>query len=179
MELNNLYVIIGKSGTGKTSLLERFREDYGLTQAESYTDRKIRYEGEAGHHFVTPEEFDKLEGKLLPTVFSGNRYTMTKELIDNSEFLVLDIPGIRELKEKYTGKEIVVIGLYCSQEDVTARMAGRGDSGDKIQERITHDAKAFEGMMAECDYLVNAGKAKDEVYLAMKNLITGIEMGEG
>ena len=112
--LKNLYVVMGRSGCGKTTIAEAFREYDGCTQAESYTDRPKRYEGEVGHRFVTKEEFDALEGKLLATNFSDYRYTMTKKLIDEADLIVLDPSGVKELKETYSEREIIVIGLYCN-----------------------------------------------------------------
>ena len=59
--MKNIYLIVGPSGSGKTMVANRLEEKYRLKQVLSYTERPPRFEGEGGHTFVTPEEFDKLE----------------------------------------------------------------------------------------------------------------------
>lgn len=169
--LKNLYVIAGRSGSGKTTAVEGLRHNYGYIQAESYTDRPMRYEGETGHHFVSPEEFDKLEGKILETVFSNARYTMTNQLLLDSEIIVLDIPGIKEVKDAVIDKQVYVIALSC--EDVKARMRERGDSEAEIAKRQVHDAEAFMELESLADVVIhNDGSPEQLVYMINHFIMT-------
>lgn len=63
--MKNIYLIVGPSGSGKTMVANRLEEKYRLKQVLSYTERPPRFEGEGGHTFVTPEEFDN-SGPCLP-----------------------------------------------------------------------------------------------------------------
>lgn len=174
-KLKNLYLIVGKSGSGKTSIAEYFHKTEGLIQAESYTDRKPRFDGEIGHHFVSKEEFDKLEGKLLLVDFSDYRYAMTKELIDNADFMVLEPSGIKELKATYTNRNIFVIGLYCSEKKLIAHMKNRGDDDSDILKRISHDEDFFVGMEDVCDIMVNNSGDIENTQKMIKIFISGVE----
>lgn len=173
--LKNLYVVIGRSGCGKTTIAEAFKEYDGCTQAESYTDRPKRYEDEVGHRFVTKEEFDKLEGKLLATHFSDHNYTMTQAIIDDADFIVLDPSGVKELKETYTKRNIIVIGLYCDREILRKRMYARGDDAYAIEKRLNHDDKVFEGMESICDVMLNNAIPIEKTYILAKGIIAGFE----
>lgn len=49
--LDTFFLICGKSGSGKTTILNRLENSYGLTQLQSYTTRLLRHAGEGGHIF--------------------------------------------------------------------------------------------------------------------------------
>lgn len=173
--LKNLYVIVGRSGTGKTTLVNNLKEKCGYIQAESYTDRMVRYDGETGHHFLTKEEYDKLSGKILETVFDTCRYTMTEEMLNESEIIVLDPAGIKELKETYTGRPVCVIGIEAGRDIIYKRMKERGNTGSEISQRIEHDDKIFAGMEAICDIIIKNNITVNDMVNTVIKCISNIE----
>mgnify|MGYP000801673411 CR=1 FL=1 len=56
--MKNIYLIVGPSGSGKSSVARELEKRYGFGEIQSYTERPRRYPDEPGHTFVTPEEFD-------------------------------------------------------------------------------------------------------------------------
>ena len=42
---NCIFLIVGCSGSGKTTITEQLEQKYGLKSIQSYTTRKPRYEG--------------------------------------------------------------------------------------------------------------------------------------
>ena len=65
-------------------------------------------------------------------------------MVDQCDLYVIDPPGIRELKKKYSGvKGIKVIGLTASYEELYSRMKRRGDSVAMIVQRIRMDLDWF------------------------------------
>ena len=56
---NTILLIVGASGTGKTTVANTLSKMFGMKQIQSYTTRPPRYEGEKGHIFVTDEEFNR------------------------------------------------------------------------------------------------------------------------
>ena len=56
-----LYLWVGQSGSGKTTVVNYLEEVYSYKSLQSYTTRPQRYEGETGHIFVTDPEFDELK----------------------------------------------------------------------------------------------------------------------
>ena len=156
--MKNLYVFIGKSGSGKTSIIERLSK-YGFSTVESYTTRPPRYEGETGHKFINNLDFDELTDICAYTEFDGYRYATTAADIDNKDIHVLDVIGILSLKKNYTGfKNIKVIALDCSNETLIKRMKGRGDSDEKIKSRVENDKIMFNGMHELADVVFDTEK---------------------
>ena len=71
--MKNIYLLVGPSGSGKSSIAEKLQEEYGYKQVYSYTERPPRSSTEKGHVFVTPEEFDELGTLCAYTIYNGYR----------------------------------------------------------------------------------------------------------
>ena len=155
--MKNIYCIVGPSGSGKTTIAEALEREYGWKTIESYTTRPPRYEGETGHVFVSEEEFKALGELCAYTRFDGYEYGVTSDIIDRSDLYVIDPAGLELFQEKYCGaKGIQVIGLYVPVDVLARRMRLRGDSEEKISERLAHDAKAFRGLGQISDVYIDA-----------------------
>lgn len=153
---DKILCIIGRSGSGKTTIAEEL-EKRGFVAVQSYTTRKPRFEGERGHTFVSDEEFNKLKNILAYNEYNGARYCTTMFQIDNSDVYVVDIPGLKMLREKYHGlKRIVAVGLMVSEEVARDRMLLRGDSDEKVKSRISEDNTAFANLGNCCDFMIDS-----------------------
>lgn len=137
---NTLYLFVGKSASGKTSVANFLEQKHGLKQVQSYTTRPPRYEGEIGHIFVNDEQFDNLGELVAYTEYNGFRYGTTAEQLDKCQIYVVDVPGVKTLLERYnTDRKIVII--YFSTNICTRinRMKNRGDNDAAIIERLLQD----------------------------------------
>lgn len=154
---NTLVCIIGSSGSGKTTIVESLEMKYGLKSIQSYTTRPPRYENESGHIFVNQEAFDMLRNDLVAyTMFNFFEYGATKQQVDSHDLYVVDYRGYEELLEKYKGnKKIISIFINASDSERIKRMLYRGDSTDKVMERIEHDRIAFKDVKENCDYVIS------------------------
>lgn len=167
-KLNKIILcIVGKSGSGKSTIADKLHNQYGYDVLQSYTTRPERSEGETGHVFVTKEEYDVVPDKVATTCFDGNYYCATKEQIDNNDIYIIDPKGLKELKEAYKKfgglKRIVSIYIDVPMEVCLKRMLNRGDSKESAWERIIHDYDAFEGATKEVDYVVDGQSATMKV----------------
>lgn len=150
--LKNLYLIVGKSGSGKTTIVEELEKRFGYVPLASYTDRPPRYDGETGHVFVTEEEFNALGEMLAYTKFNGHQYGANQDLVDKSDLYVIDPPGIRFMRDRYkSDRPIKVIGIYVPQEELTQRMLDRGDTPEMVESRTANDDVMFKDMFDVCD----------------------------
>lgn len=158
-----LYCIIGPSGTGKSTLEENIKSEFNwLRSADSYTTRPPRYAGEHSHKFVSKEQFDKL--KLLAyTRYNGYEYGVTKEILDNTDLYVVDLDGLLYLKEHYTNRPIITIGLEAEPSVRYDRMIARGDSIEKANNRIEHDGRSFINYLDYCDVVLDANGDENSV----------------
>ena len=129
---DKLYCIVGPSGSGKSTVtwaiqkgLEEINATRVLKPVESMTTRPPRYPGEPGHVYVSKEEFDTYE-MVAYTMFDGNEYGVPAEMLDECDFYVIDIDGVKTLRKRYKGKELVVVYLDITPEEAAKRMYARG-----------------------------------------------------
>lgn len=134
--MGKLYVIMGKSATGKDTVVEklqgRLREKYGkgLRQIVDYTTRPVREHEQNGvdYHFVTIEQMEELKaaGKVIECrcyqTIHGPWYYFN---VDDGQFdlerenclMITTLEGYAQIKE-YFGEEKVV-PLYLEISDRT------------------------------------------------------------
>jgi guanylate kinase len=139
---NTLYLFVGKSASGKTTVANFLEKKHGLKQVNSYTTRPPRHDGEIGHIFVDDEQFNNLCEIVAYTEYNGFRYGTTAEQLDQCQIYVVDVPGVKTLLERYKTDRKVVI-LYFSSTICTRinRMIDRGDSDAAIISRLLQDEK--------------------------------------
>lgn len=139
-----LILLVGKSGSGKTTVAEYLEKHYGMKMLESYTTRAPRYDGERGHEFVSHEFYLKPSHKVAHTYFDGNHYWATQEQCDASDVYVIDPDGVKAFRRNYNSPRPYVV-MYLKVNAVTRllRMMKRGDGLKKSISRIIHDRKKF------------------------------------
>lgn len=152
--MNNIYCLVGKSGSGKSTIAEQLSRQYHLDVLQSYTTRPPRSKNERGHIFLTEAEFDRLQNLCAYTKFNGYRYGVTADLIDKSDIYVIDPAGILYMKNRYYGKKIVAFYLDVPDNVLIQRMRNRGDDESAIQSRMAHDAIAFQIAPDVCDIVL-------------------------
>lgn len=180
--------LVGPSGTGKTSIAYALKEKYGYNIIESYTTRPPRHEGEKGHTFV--DKFNYLfDGKVLPdNVIAFNKYNnyeywATREQYQGKgvSIYVVDVPGVKMLKETIKDAEIVVVALYVSEGKIVRRLFERekifspkskkakSEALLSLSGRVLHDQDAF--AIIPCDYCVNANDELEDVVERVNSII--------
>jgi guanylate kinase len=135
-----LFLFVGKSASGKTTVANMLEEKYFFNQVQSYTTRPPRYDGEAGHIFLTEEEFNNLEDIVSYTLYNNNQYGTTASLLDKNDIFVVDVPGVESLLQKYkTERPICIIYFDTTVATRINRMIDRGDSDVAIISRLLQD----------------------------------------
>ena len=149
---NCIFLIVGCSGSGKTTITEQLEQKYGLKSIQSYTTRKPRYEGETGHIFISDEEFDKITDMVAYTEFDSKRYCATAEQVENNDLYIIDPKGVDFFMKAYKGSKTPKI-IFISSNLTTRyeRMVGRAETKGKSHQeaiessltRIVNDAGEF------------------------------------
>lgn len=137
--MKNLYLIVGASGSGKTTVANVLEEKYGYKQLQSYTTRPMRTENEISHTFVNDAFFDQLTDFIGYTSYGNYRYGATAEQANNADLYVIDPAGVEFLKNHYNGKSVKVITITSPVHTRINRMEQRGDEFGKIMERLLID----------------------------------------
>lgn len=135
-----LYLFVGKSASGKTTIAELLESKYNYKTLQSYTTRPKRHENETGHTFISEEEFNNLENIIAYTEYNGYKYCATKEQIDEVSIYVIDVPGVETLLQKYKTERPIII-VYFDTSIITRidRMIERGSSDMEIVSRLRND----------------------------------------
>lgn len=178
-----LFLIVGPSGSGKSSVLHKLKEQspeylYPL----SATTRPMR-EGEKDgdiYHFLSKEEFKKgiEEEKFLEwaIVHQDNYYGLIKgpimQGLENGETIVreVDIQGFDSIREKVDKKNLVTIFITVPNKDeLIDRIVNRAAiSEDELEKRKESMHKEF-NRARDCDYMVEniQGKLDETVEKVM------------
>ena len=141
---NTILLIVGASGTGKTTVANTLSKMFGMRQIQSYTTRPPRYEGEKGHIFVTDEEFNRLEKLVAYTEYGDYRYCATTEQVEENDIYVIDPDGVEYFKNVYPGnKTIKLVYLFNTRSVRFNRMLDRGDKFADVVKRLEQDDEIF------------------------------------
>ena len=179
--MSNLYCIIGKSGSGKTSIVDVLEMRYTYKVLPSYTTRVPRKEEDKDHTYVKLDEYFKIPNKVCKTLFDGNYYCATSEQIEESDLYVIDLAGYVKLMNNYKGeKKIVPIFIDCSMETCLERMLLRGDTEDKAWERLKNDYYMFRNWKKyiQNGKVINGEKGLGDVIIDIKRCINADEFEE-
>lgn len=138
-----LFLFIGRSASGKTTIANMLSKQCGFKQVESYTTRPPRYDNESGHIFVSEDEFENLGELAAYTYYNSNHYGTTFEQLDKCDIYVIDIPGFESLLKKLTNRDRQICVLYfdATVYNRILRMMDREDSDMMIVSRLLEDEK--------------------------------------
>jgi guanylate kinase len=142
MPRGNLLVLIGPSGSGKSSVQAKLVEQ-GWQRVVSSTTRPKRAGETSGvdYNFYSLPEFEAIEdeGEFIETeTIYGNRYGLESYAIERllkrgqDAVVVLGIGGARQLKRLYP-EAIMVFVQPESREALESRLAARGADNRRVE----------------------------------------------
>lgn len=175
-----MLIIIGKTCSGKDTIVKRLVTDHGFKKLITYTTRPIR-KGEirdVTYHYISVDEF--LE-KVYENFFAEHKqykvadgstwfYGCSIEDIKNADdktVVILTPDGYRDLITKFpiTRKSLKTIYVYANNPTIKKRLKKRGDSKDEAERRLKQDNFDFKGIENEVDKIVynNDNDTIDEI----------------
>lgn len=145
---NDLTLIIGRSGTGKSTLEEKLCRDYNLKSIKSYSTRPKRSPNEDSHIFIKPSDVDNYPNKIATTTINGNFYFATKEQLDESQLYVIDPIGLYELSNNFPDLTFNLIYLklpkYKHQQYLKNRRKNSNETPELQAQRLKSENQQFD-----------------------------------
>ena len=150
---HTIILVVGKTSSGKSSLIKKLCERTGLVSLQSYTTRSRRSESDNDHIFVNMDEYlrTKENGEIaIDSEIAGNYYYSTITQLYNSDLytinpealnrlLALDLPNIR----------FIVVYISCPDKIREERAIKRGDDKHKYRIREFAERQEFRKFVSE------------------------------
>lgn len=126
------YIILGRTGSGKTKLADTLAAN-GLMLSKSSTTRKPRSEEDRKHyHFLTREEAAAIpeSEKLLPTVLNGELYFSSKHMLEQADVIILDPKGMKEICGLYPDVSFRAVYIKADKDTAEEHAISRSSNPD-------------------------------------------------
>ena len=95
-----IFIMCGKSGVGKTTLIKELCRRNNFQTVKSYTTRPKRKCDKETHIFVTKEKDNEIPNKILSFTFSGYYYCITYSQFNSADLFGLPPNAFKDLYKK-------------------------------------------------------------------------------
>lgn len=159
-----MIVIIGKTASGKTTIVDVLCKKYGMSDVVTYTTRPKRRGEKQGktYHFISEEDFKNkvddgffAEWKTYNTEFGDWYYGSSLEDLENADddtVIILTPDGYRDVVRRLQNKPKSIY-IYANNATIKERLKKRGDNKEEAQRRVEHDNADFKGVENEVDVI--------------------------
>lgn len=111
-------IIVGKTGTGKSSLADAIHRIGGLRIMKSTTTRAPRNdEDRERYNFISKEDAANIETKYIRTTIGEDEYFVTEEELRAADVAILDPYGVRDITSALPDEVIHVVYLHVDPGD--------------------------------------------------------------
>ena len=181
-------VLLGASGSGKSTIEHELSEHHGFSKIVSYTTRKPRSNEENGkdYYFVDNETFNEILDMDLfaeHDEYSQNRLygTLKSDYVDGNKVVVLTPNGLRQLKKNCHNDNIFTVLVEASLGTRIKRYIDRCNvnkfdfnDADEIFARINRDFGMFLGLEKEVDIVIRNDEG-DDIKEIVKEILECLE----
>ena len=152
-----LLCIMGRSASGKDTLVQKLCERTGLKQIISYTTRERRVNEGDTHIFISDEEYQQLEygGQIAAfTQIGQHKYCCTIDQLYSNDVYVIDPVGVQHLRELNLPNLRLVTVFINVPDSVREERAlnKRGDDKMKWRIRNRNESEQFRQMLRDADF---------------------------
>lgn len=154
-------LLVGRTGSGKTSLIKRLCEKTGLRELVSYTTRPPRRNKKNDDHiFVDMDAYLKAKANneiAAETEIAGNYYYATKEQLYKADLYTIDPAGRAGLLAlNLPNIRFVTVYISCPNEERERRVLQRGDDKHTYRVRDHSERQQFRHFISneQWDYAI-------------------------
>lgn len=138
-----MYLIVGRSGSGKDYLADCLKTAGAKRQVITHTTRPRRNPSEHSHIFISDVEAASIpsEQKLLPTTIDGYVYFTSPEELQKGDICIIEPNGLAELlSTELPDTKYVVVSVQADRTERKAAAESRG--ADKALMRQMFDSRS-------------------------------------
>lgn len=149
-----LIAVVGRTGSGKSSLINKLCERKGYKQLISQTTRPRRNSDDNDHIFVTELDYQqaKENGDIVAeTEINGYHYYATKEQVYEADLYTIDPMGLDSLLAmELSNLKIVTVYISCPDDLRFERAINqRGDNKQTFRARNFSESAQFRHFIAD------------------------------
>lgn len=168
---NDITLIIGRSGTGKSTIEKKLCDTYNVKTIKSYTTRPPRSSDDNTHIFIDDSDYDKFEPKIATTTINGVRYFATLDQFNESKIYVIDPRGMYELINNMPDKQFNLLYLNISKEQHQAQLKNRRKNSDETEESQKKRLESENQQFTEFEQKLKNNEFPTNVHIIKKNTI--------
>lgn len=152
-----LLCVMGKSASGKDTLVQKLCERTGLKQVISYTTRERRTNEGDTHIFITDEEYDRMEVENQIAAFTQigqYKYCCTIKQLYENDVYVIDPIGVKHLRELNL-PNLRLVTVFINVPDIIREdraLNKRGDDKMRWRVRNRNESEQFRQMLRDADF---------------------------
>ena len=154
---HTLLLVLGRTASGKDSLINKLCERTGLKQLISYSTRPRRDNEGDTHVFVSEEEYQEMlaDGRVaVDTKIAGNYYWSTIEQLYETDVYIIDYIGYKKLKELNL-PNLRLVSVFINTPDKVREeraLSKRKDDKFVFRKRSLDEAAQFREMLKNADF---------------------------
>lgn len=179
-------ILLGASGSGKSTIENELSTHHGFSKIVSYTTRQPRNNEKNGkdYFFIDNKMFEEFLSRGLFAEFdeySQNRLygTLKSDYVDGDKVVVLTPNGLRQLKKNCPNEKIFTVLVEANLGTRIKRYIDRCgvdkfnfDDKNEICSRVERDFGMFLGLRKEVDMIVHNDEGTDIKDIINEILIT-------
>lgn len=154
---HTLLCVLGKTASGKDSLVNKLCERTGLKQIISYTTRPRRVNEGNTHLFVNEDDFEQMRDNGVIAAFTQigeYKYWTTIDQLKDADVYIIDYLGLKTLRELNL-PNIRLVSIYINVPDEVREyraLKKRKDDRSKFRARDFAERNQFRDMLKNADF---------------------------